>query len=96
MVLFTCDLCLLMIRNSHHDLGLKSEKEEKNILCCLCYAISNKMIINSSTLSEQFQNLIEKSLKEANSISPTHSHFLFSTGTSIKSGGVKLVLWPYT
>jgi len=83
-----------MIRNSHHDLGLKSKK--KNILCCLCYAISNKIIINSSTLSEQFQNLIEKSSKEANSIPPRHSHVFVGTDTSIKSGEIQLVLWPYT
>ena len=51
----------------------------------------------NTALSEQFQNLIEKSQKEAKSIPQTQIHdrllSWLGTGTSIKSGGIKLVLW---
>ena len=50
----------------------------------------------NTTLSIQFQNPIENSIKEAKSILPTHIHdcslYWFATGTLIKSGRVKLVL----
>ena len=53
--------------------------------------MKNKII----TLSEKFQNSIEKSYQEANSILLAHIHdrsfSWFETRTSIKSGGVKLV-----
>jgi len=55
----------------------------------------NKMKSKNITLLEQFQILLEKSYREAESISLTHdrSFSRLGTGTSIKSGGVKLVLW---
>ena len=50
-----------------------------------------------TTLLEQFQNPIEKSQKETHSIILTHKYMTcLSTDTSIKSGGVKLVLWAQT
>ncbi len=49
-------------------------------------------------MSKQFQNKISKSQKEEKSISLTqihdHSVSCLGTGTSIKSGGVKLVNLP--
>ena len=55
--------------------------------------------IKNTTLSEQFQNPIEKSQKEAKSIPLTNKQYItgslswVGTGSSIKSGGVKIVLW---
>ena len=50
----------------------------------------------NTILSEQFKNHKTKSWKETKSIHIIHkymtAHF-FRTGTSIKRGGVKLVLW---
>jgi hypothetical protein len=51
-------------------------------------------------MSEQFQNQILKSWKEAQSILLTQIHdcslYWLSTGTSIKSGGGKLASWSQT
>jgi hypothetical protein len=44
----------------------------------------------NTTLSDQFQSSLSKTQKEAESIQPT------SKGTSMKSGGVRLVLWTET
>ena len=44
----------------------------------------------NTTLSEQFQSSLSKTQEEAESIPPT------SKGTSMKSGGVRLVLWTQT
>ena len=53
--------------------------------------------LKHTTLLEQFQNPIEKSQKETQSIILTHKYMTcLSTDTSIKSGGVKLVLWAQT
>lgn len=48
-----------------------------------------------TTQSEQFQNQIGKWWKEAQYIPLTqiHDHSLFSTGTSLNSGGLKLLSW---
>jgi hypothetical protein len=50
-----------------------------------------------TTLLEQFHNPKEKSQKETQSIILTHKYMTcLSTDTSIKSGGVKLVVWAQT
>jgi hypothetical protein len=50
--------------------------------------------IKNITRTVEKQNPIEKSQKETQSIILTHKYMTcLSTDTSIKSGGVKLVLW---
>ena len=60
-----------------------------------------KRITKHTTLSEQFQNQIEKTVeKDKIDTSNTQIHdrslSWLGTGTSVKSGGVKLVLWYKT
>ena len=46
----------------------------------------------STTLSEQFQNAIEKEYKEAKSIPLTHKYMIWlGTGTSVRSGRVHIL-----
>jgi hypothetical protein len=75
-----------MKHQKYHTVGTvpKSDRKTKN-----------------TTLSEQFQNPREKSRKEATSIPIIHKCMTVSlkgpgTGTSIKSGGIKLVLLDQT
>ena len=83
----TVDLIVLLTQVNHVIIKWKTKLSP----CLKSSEIQNKNI----TLSEKFQNSIEKSYQEANSILLAHIHdrsfSWFETRTSIKSGGVKLV-----